>query len=180
MTATTVTTTITNTLRLSPSSAPTSGFTNFSIQGLSSITSLYLNCPALNSTTYTVRNSSNIFAITCNLDYSSTVDASNKDIATIITYSLEDCLEACSAITNHGFISCAGALFLSDIAARGLQGGNCVLKSSLVTSSSGDGNNGALGKLLHGQSCVFLKQVPGCGRLLLVVLRTFGVRLDLD
>jgi hypothetical protein len=150
ITATTVTTTVTNTLPLSPSSAPTSGFTNFSIPELSSITSLYLNCPALTSTTYTARNSSNIFAITCNLDYSSTVDASNKDIATIITYSLEDCLEACSAITNHGFISCAGALFLSDIGARGLQGGNCVLKNSLVTSSPGNGNNGALGKLLHG------------------------------
>jgi hypothetical protein len=141
--ATTVTTTVTTT---SPSSTSTSGFTNFSVTAPSAITSLYIDCPAVSSTTYTAQNSSNIFAMTCDLDYPSW-EVGNKDIVSIIAYSLQDCMEACSQMTSRGIASCAGALFESDLGEW--LGGNCYLKSSLVTSSSGFGNTFAFGKLLH-------------------------------
>jgi hypothetical protein len=144
--ATTVITTVTTTSPLSPSSTPTSGFTNFSVTAPSAITSLYLDCPAISSTTYTAQNSSNIFAITCDLDYPSW-NVGNEDIVSIIAYSLQDCLEACSQMTSSGVASCAGALFESDLSSW--LGGNCYLKSSLVTSNSGFGNTFAFGKLLH-------------------------------
>lgn len=146
MPATTVTTTVTTTSPPSPSSTPTSGFTNFSVPAPKAITSLYLDCPALSSTTYIAQNSSNIFAITCDLDYPSFY-VGNKDIVSIITYSLQDCLEACSQMSSRGVASCAGALFIADLSAW--LGGNCYLKSLLVTSSSGSGNTSAFGKLLH-------------------------------
>jgi PAN domain len=70
----------------------------------------------------------------------------NKDITDIVAYSLQDCLQACSEMTDHGFASCAGATFLSEMDA--FKVGNCYLKGSLGTSSSGSSNTYAFGKLL--------------------------------
>jgi hypothetical protein len=146
VTATTVTTTVTTTLATSASATPTSGFTNLSVPAPSAVATLFLDCPALSSTTYTAANSSNIFAITCGIDYPGYL-IGNYDVTDIVAYSLQDCLQACSEIVGHG-IPCAGATFISDMG--GFQTGNCWLKGSLVSSStSGVSNTFAFGRLLH-------------------------------
>jgi hypothetical protein len=145
VTATTVTT-VTATLATSASATPTSGFTNLTVPESSTVTSLFLNCPAVSSTTYTAHNSSNIFAITCGIDYPSEV-IGNYDITDIVAYSLQDCLQACSELVGNG-IPCVGATFRSDMGVFPV--GNCFLKGSLASSSTAViGNILVFGKLLH-------------------------------
>jgi hypothetical protein len=146
VTATTVTATVTSTLATSASATPTSGFTNLSVPAPSAVTSLFLDCPAISSTTYTASNSSNIFAITCSIDYVNGFPG-NKDITDIVAYSLQDCLQACSELVGNG-IPCVGATFRSDMGAFPV--GNCFLKGSLASSSPAPSNNILVfGRLLH-------------------------------
>lgn len=135
----------TATTTVSATSTTASSFTNLSVPTSSTVNTVFLNCPSISSTTYTAYNSSNIFAITCGMDYPSEFP-NNKDIVDIIAYSLQDCLQACSEMVDHGFAPCAGATFLSEMGRFSV--GNCFLKGFLGTSISEYGNASAFGKLL--------------------------------
>jgi hypothetical protein len=124
---------------------PTKGFTNLSVPPPSTVNTLFLDCPALSSTTYTAHKSSNVFALTCDMDYPSYYPG-NEDIIDIVAYSMQDCMQACSELAGHGFAPCAGATFLSIMSAFPV--GNCYLKGSLGTPSSATSNAFVFGKLL--------------------------------
>jgi hypothetical protein len=120
-------------------------FTNLSVPAPSTVNTLFLDCPAISSTTYTAHNSSNIFALTCDIDYPSYLFG-NEDIIDIVAYSMQDCMQACSELVDHGFAPCAGATFLSTMSAFPV--GNCYLKGSLGTVDSATSNTFVFGRLL--------------------------------
>ena len=108
-----------------------------------------MNCPDVNSQTYTTH-WHETFTIACDVDYTGGLAADGGgeiiDILGAITYSLEDCIEACSSINYqsklYGFSPCKSITWLWDIKnATASFGGNCWLKNgTLATGTTGNPN----------------------------------------
>ena len=99
---------------------------NLEVPAPNTIHDVALDCPALHGTSYTTA-SKETFMQLCNTTYLG--DQTNiKDIIAIISYSMDDCIEACSSVNEFAVSpACAGVTFkptLSEFPA-----GNCWLKT---------------------------------------------------
>jgi hypothetical protein len=133
--------------------------TNYSAPAPSAISWLFLNCPALNGLTYTNAFTGDKYAQFCGQDFTSGLPAEGggviSDIAGIIAYSANDCMDACSktnslaARWNDG-IQCRAITFSIDLHNASIaQGANCFLKNATIASGTqGNVNDHALSATL--------------------------------
>ena len=126
--------TINSTHRLFPPPAP------------SAVSSLFLDCPALNSQSYTNILFGDKYTQFCGQDFTGGLPAKGggviADIAGIIAYSASDCMDACSIVNNlsnrwKDGIQCQAISFSTDLhhASRSL-GANCWLKNATIASGT--------------------------------------------
>ena len=127
----------------STSSTSGSNLSNYSAPPMLNIDSLALNCPAINNTQYKSHFNQN-FTYYCGVDFGnlkSSTGGNITDIAAIIAYSIEDCIDACSAINLQsalqgrlGALECTSITFLSASTKETISfgGGNCWLKNGTL------------------------------------------------
>lgn len=133
------TSTVTATRTAAATSTANATFHNYVPAAPSSVSSLALNCPALNNqgaqTAYGDR-----FVVYCGEDFSNGFPADGggiiADFINIIAYSFEDCLEACSALNyrsqkyHRNNTTCRAVTFISDLG--NYANGNCWLKNATL------------------------------------------------
>ncbi|KAI9815085.1 MAG: hypothetical protein M1827_002928 [Pycnora praestabilis] len=140
------------------SSAPTStssstNLTNLVVPLPNDVATVALDCPTSGTNSYT-SGASITFSWQCGTDYNAGSENEAKngtivDLTSLIAYSIEDCMEACSQMNALDVITCAGVTFRSEMkhyyaTARA----NCWLKDSTGPGSSGQGNIVAVAKIV--------------------------------
>jgi hypothetical protein len=123
--------------------------TNYTPTSIRDIDTLALDCPAIDGTT--VKNHFNQnFKYICGVDLGNLPSAAGgniTDVAAIIAYTIEDCIDACSAITFQTYIqgikggpTCSSVSWFADAkSVVGVGNGNCWLKNGTLA-------NGQTGK----------------------------------
>lgn len=118
---------------------------NYTVPAVDTIDSIYINCPQLNSQTYTTHWGS-VFNPVCGFDYTGGLNAEGggviADIVGTIAYTLDDCFEACSSFNGQAqkwdwAQTCKSVTWLSDLknATAGV-GGNCWLKNATLATGT--------------------------------------------
>jgi hypothetical protein len=126
----------------STAASATGRVTNYSPISIRDIDTLALDCPHINDTVVTNHFNQN-YKYTCNIDLDNLPNAAGgniTDIAAIVAYTIEDCIDACSAITFQTFIqdikggpTCSGVTWFADAkAVTGVNNGNCWLKNGTL------------------------------------------------
>jgi hypothetical protein len=141
--------------RIATSAAAAATATDYAPVAIRQVDTLALDCPAIDGTTW--RNHFNQdYKYTCGVDLGNLPSRDNgniTDIAAIIAYSVEDCIDACSAINFQTYLSasadattCSSVSFFNQAAAViGVGNGNCWLKKGrLAEGVSGKAADGSV------------------------------------
>jgi hypothetical protein len=122
-----MTTTYTTSTCSATSSSTTSSILSVPTAGL-----LPLDCPNIDNTNVrvTLKSQTSLFGVTCGADFGS-VTGRQIDILAIISYSLQDCAQACASYNlNIGQNICKGATFNSNLTGSvAINFGTCFLKN---------------------------------------------------
>ena len=128
------------------SASPSTALTNYSAPVPSAVSSLFLDCPALNSQSYTNTLFGDKYTQFCGQDFTGGLAAKGggviADLVGIIACSVSDCMDACSNVNNlanrwNDGIQCQAMSFSIDLqrASEGL-GANCWLKNATIASGT--------------------------------------------
>jgi hypothetical protein len=143
--AATATVTATATVPTAGATQSAALLTNYSAPAPSAISSLFLNCPALDDLSYTAFTGDK-YTQFCYQDFNAGLPADGggviSDIAGIIVYSANDCMDACSQTNSFADqwktgIRCRAITFAIDMHNKIIsQGANCWLKNATIASGT--------------------------------------------
>jgi hypothetical protein len=132
----------TSTTSSGAAASATGTVTNYVPTSIRDIDTLALDCPAIDGTTGRTHFNQN-FKYTCGVDLGNQPSAAGgniTDLAAIIAYTIEDCIDACSAVTFQTFIhgvkggpTCSSVSWFADAKSTVAVGnGNCWLKNGTL------------------------------------------------